>query len=112
MTIQTSLRNESGPYFGDFGGRFVPEALIEALEGLEMKGEVTEIGASALVRGSGSQGDRSADIVETGNESWRFKDSSSNIKPSTGRKKGSSRSSSTDQKGDNTEPEIDLSTAQ
>ena len=28
---------------------------VDALEGLEMKGEVTEIGASALVRGSGSQ---------------------------------------------------------
>jgi len=51
-------------------------------------------------------------IVETGNESWRFKDSSSNVKPSSTRKKGSSRSSSTDQKGDNIEPAIDLSTAQ
>lgn len=51
-------------------------------------------------------------IVETGNESWRFKDSSSNVKPSTTRKKGSSRSSSTDQKGDNIEPAIDLSTTQ
>jgi DNA replication protein DnaC len=51
-------------------------------------------------------------IVETGNESWRFKDSSSNVKPSTARKKGSSRSSSTDQKGDNIEPAIDLSTTQ
>lgn len=50
-------------------------------------------------------------IVETGNESWRFKDSSSNVKPAP-RKKGSSRSSSTDQKGDNIEPAIDLSTAQ
>ncbi len=50
-------------------------------------------------------------IVETGNESWRFKDSSSNVKP-TSRKKGSSRSSSTDQTGDNIEPAIDLSTAQ
>ena len=51
-------------------------------------------------------------IVETGNESWRFKDSSSNLKPSTTRKKSNSRSSSTDQKGDNIEPAIDLSTAQ
>ena len=31
---------------------------VEALEGLELKGEVTEIGASALVRGSGSQATR------------------------------------------------------
>jgi len=51
-------------------------------------------------------------IVETGNESWRFKDSSSNVKPSTARKRSSSRSSSTDQKGDSIEPAIDLSTAQ
>ena len=51
-------------------------------------------------------------IVETGNESWRFKDSSSSVKPSTSRKKGTSRSSSTDQKGESIEPTIDLSTAQ
>lgn len=30
-----SLRNESGPYFGEFGGRFVPESLIAALDQLE-----------------------------------------------------------------------------
>jgi tryptophan synthase beta chain len=30
-----SLRHEEGPYFGDFGGRFVPEALIAALDELE-----------------------------------------------------------------------------
>jgi len=30
-----SLRNEQGPYFGDFGGRFVPEALIAALDELD-----------------------------------------------------------------------------
>jgi tryptophan synthase beta chain len=29
-----SLRTESGPYFGDFGGRFVPESLIAALDEL------------------------------------------------------------------------------
>ncbi|MFC6355468.1 tryptophan synthase subunit beta [Luethyella okanaganae] len=29
-----SLRNESGPYFGDFGGRFVPESLVAALDEL------------------------------------------------------------------------------
>ncbi|MFV0427566.1 MAG: tryptophan synthase subunit beta [Beutenbergiaceae bacterium] len=28
----TELSQESGPYFGDFGGRFVPEALIAALD--------------------------------------------------------------------------------
>ena len=30
-----SLRDEQGPYFGEFGGRFVPEALIAALDELE-----------------------------------------------------------------------------
>ena len=30
-----SLKHEEGPYFGDFGGRFVPEALIAALDELE-----------------------------------------------------------------------------
>jgi tryptophan synthase beta chain len=29
-----TLRTESGPYFGDFGGRFVPESLIAALDEL------------------------------------------------------------------------------
>jgi tryptophan synthase beta chain len=29
-----SLRDEAGPYFGDFGGRFVPESLIAALDEL------------------------------------------------------------------------------
>ncbi|QEO15898.1 tryptophan synthase subunit beta [Agromyces intestinalis] len=29
-----SLRTEAGPYFGDFGGRFVPESLIAALDEL------------------------------------------------------------------------------
>ncbi len=28
------LREASGPYFGDFGGRFVPESLVEALDEL------------------------------------------------------------------------------
>lgn len=31
-----SLRNEEGPYFGEFGGRFVPEALIAALDELDV----------------------------------------------------------------------------
>jgi tryptophan synthase beta chain len=30
-----SLRTESGPYFGEFGGRFVPESLIKALDELD-----------------------------------------------------------------------------
>ncbi|PYY38474.1 MULTISPECIES: tryptophan synthase subunit beta [unclassified Curtobacterium] len=31
----TSLRDLQGPYFGDFGGRFVPESLVLALDELE-----------------------------------------------------------------------------
>ncbi len=31
----TKLREAQGPYFGDFGGRFVPESLIAALDQLE-----------------------------------------------------------------------------
>jgi tryptophan synthase beta chain len=30
-----SLRSEQGPYFGEFGGRFVPESLIAALDELD-----------------------------------------------------------------------------
>ncbi|MDN6400106.1 MAG: tryptophan synthase subunit beta [Brachybacterium sp.] len=30
----TELRSETGPYFGDFGGRFLPEALVPALDEL------------------------------------------------------------------------------
>ncbi len=30
-----SLRDETGPYFGEFGGRFVPESLIKALDELD-----------------------------------------------------------------------------
>ena len=30
-----SLRTETGPYFGEFGGRFVPESLIAALDELD-----------------------------------------------------------------------------
>jgi tryptophan synthase beta chain len=29
-----SLREQSGPYFGEYGGRFVPESLVEALDEL------------------------------------------------------------------------------
>lgn len=32
----TTLREESGPYYGSFGGRFVPESLIGALDELEV----------------------------------------------------------------------------
>ena len=31
----TNLRDQIGPYFGEFGGRFVPESLIAALDQLE-----------------------------------------------------------------------------
>ncbi|WIB58778.1 tryptophan synthase subunit beta [Curtobacterium sp. MCLR17_007] len=34
-TNVTSLRDLHGPYFGDFGGRFVPESLVLALDELE-----------------------------------------------------------------------------
>ena len=30
-----SLREQVGPYFGSFGGRFVPESLIAALDELD-----------------------------------------------------------------------------
>ncbi|MFM1951005.1 MAG: tryptophan synthase subunit beta [Actinomycetota bacterium] len=33
--MQTNLRDQVGPYFGDFGGRFVAEPLIAALDQLE-----------------------------------------------------------------------------
>ena len=33
--MSTSLREVSGPYYGDFGGRYVPESLIHALDELE-----------------------------------------------------------------------------
>jgi HlyD family secretion protein len=47
---------------------------VEALEGLEMKGEVTEIGASALVRGSGSQATtQTTASANTGNQPKDFK---------------------------------------
>jgi HlyD family secretion protein len=47
---------------------------VDALEGLEMKGEVTEIGASALVRGSGSQAAAQATLgANTGNQPKDFK---------------------------------------
>ena len=39
----TALRSEEGPYFGDFGGRFLPEALVPALD------ELTEMYEKALI---------------------------------------------------------------
>ncbi|MBU6144262.1 MAG: tryptophan synthase subunit beta [Acidobacteria bacterium] len=35
MSNQTPLSNQNGPYFGQFGGRFVPESLIAALDELD-----------------------------------------------------------------------------
>src|SRR5690625_4562523 len=34
MSSNRPLESQSGPYFGEFGGRFVPEALIAALDDL------------------------------------------------------------------------------
>ena len=38
----THLRDESGPYFGEFGGRFVPESLVAALDELSAAYELTK----------------------------------------------------------------------
>ena len=38
----TNYRAESGPYFGEFGGRFVPESLIAALDELSSAYELTK----------------------------------------------------------------------
>jgi len=38
-----SLRSEAGPYFGDFGGRFVPESLIAALDELSAAWEEAKV---------------------------------------------------------------------
>jgi len=40
--MMTSLRDEIGPYFGDFGGRFVPESLVAALDDLSAAYELTK----------------------------------------------------------------------
>ena len=37
-----SLRTETGPYFGEFGGRFVPESLIAALDELDAAYQVAK----------------------------------------------------------------------
>jgi HlyD family secretion protein len=61
---------------------------VDALEGLELKGEVTEIGASALVRGSGSQSTAQTTLgANTGNQPKDFrvtitiKDPPANLRP-------------------------------
>jgi len=61
---------------------------VDALEGLELKGEVTEIGASALVRGSGSQSAAQTQLgANTGNQPKDFrvtitvKDPPPNLRP-------------------------------
>ena len=41
LTVQ-SLKAESGPYFGDFGGRFVPESLVAALDELTEEYELAK----------------------------------------------------------------------
>jgi tryptophan synthase beta chain len=38
-----SLRSETGPYFGDFGGRFVPESLVAALDELSAAWEEAKV---------------------------------------------------------------------
>ena len=38
----TSLREQDGPYFGEFGGRFVPESLIAALDQLAETYEIAK----------------------------------------------------------------------
>lgn len=37
------LRDELGPYFGEFGGRFVPESLVEALDELSAEYELAKV---------------------------------------------------------------------
>ena len=41
--VTSLLREQGGPYFGDFGGRFLPEALVPALD------ELTEIYEKAML---------------------------------------------------------------
>jgi tryptophan synthase beta chain len=40
--MTTHLRDEVGPYFGEFGGRFVPESLVAALDDLTAAYEITK----------------------------------------------------------------------
>ncbi|MET0956776.1 MAG: tryptophan synthase subunit beta [Cryobacterium sp.] len=44
MSIEPdSLRAQVGPYFGDFGGRFVPESLVAALDELSAEYELAKV---------------------------------------------------------------------
>ncbi|WP_327584131.1 tryptophan synthase subunit beta [Nonomuraea sp. NBC_00507] len=36
QTVRTPLTGQAGPYFGRFGGRFIPEALVAALDELDV----------------------------------------------------------------------------
>ncbi|RWZ61377.1 tryptophan synthase subunit beta [Labedella populi] len=38
-----ALRDETGPYFGEFGGRYVPESLVEALDELSEAWELAKL---------------------------------------------------------------------
>lgn len=40
--MSTALRSEQGPYFGQFGGRFVPESLVAALDELDAAYQVAK----------------------------------------------------------------------
>lgn len=42
----SNLRSQEGPYFGEFGGRFVPESLIAALDELESTYQAAKIDPS------------------------------------------------------------------
>lgn len=42
MSSQRPLETQNGPYFGEFGGRFVPEALIAALDELTAAYEIAK----------------------------------------------------------------------
>jgi tryptophan synthase beta chain len=46
MSSQTNLRDQQGPYFGEFGGRFVPESLVAALDQLEATYREAKVDAS------------------------------------------------------------------
>ena len=50
----SNLRDAQGPYFGEFGGRFVPESLIAALDQLEAfyrkRGFTKQAGSTGLIR--------------------------------------------------------------
>lgn len=48
MTGTENLRSQQGPYFGDFGGRFVPESLVAALDELEATYRAAQIDPTFL----------------------------------------------------------------